>query len=93
MQTPTVGRVVLALVDRKSNNGSDVAPAVITRVWNEYEHNGESRWLVNYRITGDNTDVPVWKTSAQLFADEAAARAFLADGTANGMQAFWPPRV
>jgi hypothetical protein len=89
MQTPTVGRVVLVLVSRTTNNGSDVAPAQITRVWNE----ASGYWLVNYRITGDGTDVPVWKTSACLFEDEDAARAFLGDNPANGMQAFWPPRV
>ena len=32
---PTVGRIVHVLVDPKQNNGSDVAAAVITRVWSD----------------------------------------------------------
>jgi hypothetical protein len=93
MQTPTVGRIVLTLVDPKTNNGSDVAPAVITRAWNETQVNGVPCWVVNYRIIGDNSAAPEWKTSAYLYEDEAAARESIGDATPNGMRAFWPPRV
>jgi hypothetical protein len=48
--TPTVGRIVHVLVDPKANNGSDVAPAIITRVWNDSG--------VNLRVLRDNAPGP-----------------------------------
>lgn len=65
MQKPSLGRIVLAPVDPAINNGSDVAPALITRVWS-----GE---LVNVRVLLDS-DAVLWKTSVSLCADEDAAR-------------------
>lgn len=97
MQTPTIGRVVHVLVEPyatgggQDNNGADVAPAILTRVWSEQS----DHWVVDYRILRDNADVPEWKTSAALFSAEAAARLSdeAASASGQGMHAFWPPRV
>lgn len=95
--TATVGRIVHVLVDPASNNGSDIAPAIITRVFSDD--------LVNYRILLDANGEPVWRSSAKLCADEAAARFAHAEWVkvANeggihgdrptGNIAFWPARV
>jgi hypothetical protein len=100
---PTVGRIVLVIVDPDTNNGSEIAPAIITRVWS----GNDERATVNYRILGEGpASEDDWKSSAQLFANEQAARAAMVkafqDGAAQGyapphngrtgMFAFWPPR-
>lgn len=83
-QRPSVGRIVHALVDPTRNNGSDVAPAVITRVFNDE--------LVNVRILFDAHDIE-WKTSVLLLPTKEAleARQPAIDGKPFG--AFWPPMV
>lgn len=100
---PTVGRIVLVIVDPASNNGSEIAPAIITRVWS----GNDDRALVNYRILGDHDPSDdERKTSAGLYANERAARdamvaAYQASAQAGytaphngrtGMFAFWPER-
>ncbi|WP_432010183.1 hypothetical protein [Streptomyces cucumeris] len=80
---PTVGRVVIALVNPITNNGADVAPAVITRVWDEHTGGG---WTVNYKVLLDQNGNR-WVTSARLFDSEEQARVH------DGVAAFWPPRV
>lgn len=105
---PTIGRVVHVLVDPKINNGSDVAPAMITRVWSDE--------CVNLRVLHDGPPVAPsgvyrqdWLTSWRLFESREALEAHRdehqaavdADATANGTEprivelfgAFWPPRV
>jgi hypothetical protein len=77
-QTPTLGRVVLARVDKTLNNGADVAPAVITRVWSDA--------MVNLRVLCDGSSV-LWQTSVNLYA---TAEDVPADAT---QAAYWPPRV
>lgn len=74
---PSVGRIVLVPVEPVTNNGADVAPGVITRVWSDT--------CVNVRILLDNEGAPSWKTSVALFdtAEEAAV----------GHSCYWPPRV
>ena len=62
---PSLGRIVLAPVDPAQNNGADVAPAVITRVWSDE--------IVNVRVLLDS-DAVLWKTSVALCADEEAAK-------------------
>lgn len=57
--SPDVGDVVLVPVDPAQNNGSRVAPAVITRVWN--------KTTVNVRVLLDS-DAIQWRTSL-AFAD------------------------
>lgn len=92
MQKPSLCRFVLVTVDPHSNNGSDVAPAVITRVWSDT--------LVNVRVFRDGTDV-AWITSVTLHEtreelDEARdAREAAAPHLAGTVYhaAYWPPRV
>lgn len=86
MQVPTVGRVVYVLVAPSTNNGSDVAPAEITRVWSEA---ADGSYTVNYRVTLDADGPLPWITSGSLCADEQTARA---SGRAASYAAFWPPR-
>ena len=75
--TPTIGRVVLVPMDPATNNGADVAPAIITRVWTET--------MVNVRVLGDRNDVE-WRTSLRLHDERPAD----VEGTHH---AWWPPRV
>jgi hypothetical protein len=85
VQTPSLGRVVIVLVEPTMNNGSDVASASITRVWSK--HPDGDRWTINAKVTLDSSGGDLWKTSIGLFDTEEQARA-------NGPHsAFWPPRV
>jgi hypothetical protein len=70
--------MVIALVDPVSNNGSDLSPAVITRVWNDT--------LVNVKTIHDGSASEQWLTSVSLFDTEEEAR------TSGGHCCFWPPR-
>jgi hypothetical protein len=78
MHKPSVCRMVLAKVEPTMNNGSDVAPAVITRVWSDE--------MVNLRVLCDG-DSTLWQTSVNLYA---TAEDVPADAT---RAAYWPPRV
>lgn len=72
-QRPSLGRVVHVLVHPLLNNGSDVAPAVVTRVWGK-THDGTG-WRVNLRVWLDGTNhAHEWATSRTLHATEADAR-------------------
>lgn len=84
MQTPSLGRVVIAKAEPTQNNGADRAPAVITRVWGEHPQGG---WTVNLRVTLDAFTMPTWLTSVRLFDTEDEALAY------QGPAAYWPPRV
>lgn len=75
--TPTVGRVVQVLVDPAQNNGSDVAPAIITRVWNDR--------MINVKVLLDAKD-NLWQTSIQLHDDRP-------DDSSLRQAAWWPPRA
>lgn len=74
---PSIGRIVLVPMDPAENNGSDVAPAVITRVWNDV--------MINVKIL---TDGPAdqWRTSLSLHAERP-------DEILGTHYAWWPPRV
>jgi hypothetical protein len=101
MQKPALGRIVHVLVDPKTNNGSDVAPATITRVWSDT--------CINLRVTRDNYPGPEeWLTSWSLHESREALEAHAAERQAAvdaalqpGAEpvkvqlfgAFWPPRV
>jgi hypothetical protein len=74
--TPDVGDVVLVPMDPAANNGADVAPAVITRVW--------SSTTVNARVLADG-DVLPWRTSL-VYSDT------LDDVSASAPVWTWPPR-
>lgn len=78
---PTLGCAVLANVDPAQNNGSDTAPAIITRVWNETP---DGAWLVNLRVLVDTDAVPLSLTSVYLYNQEPDERQHCA---------WWPPRV
>jgi hypothetical protein len=98
MQHATVGRIVHAIVNPADNNGSDVAPAVITRVWGEpYEADqyGGNVQSVNVRILLDGHDTD-WRTSillcAQRPSDDVLAAANPYNPKGHNTVAFWPPR-
>jgi len=80
--TPSLGRIVLIGVDPLFNNGADVAPAIITRVWNDA--------CVNVRVLVDGHSAPDWRTSVYLLADRAA---YDEHHGAPSVKAYWPPRV
>lgn len=89
MNTPALGRIVHTFVDPARNNGADIAPAVITRVWNEQG--------VNLRVLLDGPDT-LWFTSVVLCDDRDSAEQVKSKRVAdNGdhypAAAFWPPRV
>lgn len=74
---PSIGRIVHVLVDPAQNNGNDVAPAIITRVWTDR--------MVNVKVLTDGPH-DLWQTSLDLLdvrpSDNTIKRA-----------AFWPPKV
>lgn len=82
VQKPSLARMVLALVDPIGNNGADVCPAVITRVWGEHPDGG---WTVNIKTVKDG-NVDEWLTSVRLVDTEEQAGE-------TGRACFWPPRV
>jgi hypothetical protein len=93
-----IGRIVHVIVDPNHNNGSDVAPAVITRVWSDT--------CVNLRILYDGPAVPLpgihrqedWLTSWTLYPSREELEAHYASlpeqlgYSAQPAGAFWPPR-
>lgn len=83
-QTPSLGRVVLVLVNPITNNGADAAPATVTRVW---EQRVDGSWTVNLKANLDSPTSSKWCTSVSLFDTEEAARAH------DGEAAYWPPRT
>lgn len=99
MQTASIGRVVHVLLDPSVNNGSDVAAAIVARVWGDpYETNdglGQAQ-TVNVRVFGDSGET-LWLTSIQLFAERPDAEALAAARPHNpkGYRAvaFWPPKI
>lgn len=97
MPKPSVGRIVHVLVDPRHNNGSDVAPAVITRTWGDDDH-------VNLRVLHDGPSAAPegrndWLTSHPLHESREALEEHCAkvreqhghEGSDFG--AFWPPHV
>lgn len=84
MQTPSLGRVVLVLVNPVTNGGSDVAPATVVRVGPEHP---DGTWTVNVKADLDASTTAKWLTSVRLHPDEESAR------ECKGFAAFWPPRA
>lgn len=84
MQTPSLGRVVLVLVNPVTNGGSDVAPATVVRVGPEHADGSRT---VNVKVDLDASTTAKWMTSVRLFDTEEAAR------ECKGFAAFWLPRV
>jgi hypothetical protein len=56
MDTVKVGDIVLCSVDPALNNGSVLAPAIVTRAWSET--------TVNLRVLSDSSNPPLWCPSA-----------------------------
>lgn len=79
MQTPSLGRIVIAHgLDPKANNGATEAPAIIVRVWNEH--------AVNLKVLTDGEN-DVWMTSVSLYdADHEPAEG-------QTRYATWPART
>lgn len=105
MQTASIGRIVHVIVDPASNNGSDVAPAIVVRVWGEpYGEDAPTaakdglgeRQTVNVRVLLDQRETP-WLTSISLFDERPDAAALAAarpyHPTGHNAVAFWPPRA
>jgi len=82
MHKPAIGRIVHTFVDPGTNNGSDIAPAVITRVWGDE--------TVNLKVLLDGHDNP-WLTSVKLLPGRPPAEALTED--AATFVCFWPPIV
>ncbi len=82
MQTPTVGRIVTAVLVSPVN-GTDLAPAIITRVWSQRD---DASWTVNITAFPDCAQ-PLIMSSVKLVNDEQAAR------EAGGHAAYWPARA
>lgn len=57
MSNLQIGDIVFVVVDPRQNNGSDVAPAIVTRVWNENS--------INVKAVTDGPD-NLWLTSIKL---------------------------
>ncbi|MFF1469126.1 hypothetical protein [Streptomyces mirabilis] len=81
-QKPSVGRVVLVGCNPAYNNGSTVAPAIITRVWSDT--------CVNARVLPDSpgpseqrTSITFVETAEELDGDELERQYHWT----------WPPRV
>ncbi|MGW8326481.1 hypothetical protein ACWGLE_01095 [Streptomyces sp. NPDC055897] len=92
--TPSVGRIVLVTVEPTTNNGADVAPAIITRVWSDS--------MVNVQVFRDGAHGGQAATSIPLFADRAAVDTARAERVGAAlphqlvttfMAAYWPPRT
>jgi hypothetical protein len=81
MPKPTVARTVLIVGGVAVSNGTDVAPAVITRVWND--------GLLNVTAFPDGSNQPRTVTSVTLVHDEAAARKRFEEHP-SVPTAFWP---
>jgi len=91
MQKPSLCRWVLTPVEKSYNNGAEVAPALITRVWGDD--------MVNLTVFGDYNS-PTFKSSAKLFATEEEMWAWVKENTpedhemaTNPLACYWPPKV
>jgi hypothetical protein len=78
---PSIGRIVHVLIEPAINNGTDVAAAVITRVWSDD--------MVNVTVLPD-CGQPLYKSSIPLCANRADADD---RGGEQRYAAFWPPRA
>lgn len=97
MPHASIGRSVHVQVDPASNNGSDVAAAVIVRAWGTYTTNDGlgDRETVNVRVLLDQ-DKTLWLTSIPLFQtrpDSNALAAAMPHAGPHPHVAFWPPHV
>jgi hypothetical protein len=66
MRKPHLGDVVLTLVDSAQNDGSSIAPAMITRVWSDE--------MVNLRVILDAFTMPLSMMSVRLVDTQGEPR-------------------
>lgn len=107
MPRAAIGRIVHVFTDPGQNNGIDIAPAIITRVWSYTEGRTEedgpidpSVSLVNVRVLLDGPDTP-WKTSIEIHETRELAQAahsaswsgVSVDQPVTPYAAFWPPHA
>lgn len=79
--TPTIGRIVLVPADPATNGGADIAPAVVTRVYDDGR--------INVRVLLDSNTPALWRTSLAL-VEELPTTARYTDPAPVWA---WPPRV
>lgn len=98
MQVPSVGRIVHVLVDPASNNGQEVAAAIVTAVYGpNSDGDGIVRYTISVRAVTDTlADLPSL-TSIYLYDErpeaQKLARLYPSNPTGRNGIAFWPPRV
>ena len=101
MNKPAIGRIVHVVVDPKTNNGSDVAPAMITRVWSDTcvnlrvirdNYPGAEEWLTSWSLHESREEIEAKRAAIQASID-AAATPGTEPAKAQMFGAFWPPRV
>lgn len=83
---PSIGRTVIVKGPAVASNGSDRAPAIITRLWSEQD-TAAGPIAINLQAFPD-AGTPVALTSVLLFETEAAA----GDAETYAV-AFWPAKV
>ena len=89
-----------------SSNGTDEAPAIITRVWGDKDPAVDGKVLVNSTVFPDCGDqklassIPLFETRAEALAEQERVNAigdnramFRQRGMSGPMVAFWPDRV
>jgi hypothetical protein len=77
--------MLMAVGFRATMNGSDTAPALITRVWGSNAEDGSV--TVNATVFPD-TGSPIAVTSVKAWPDEEEARGSLQHSTATAI--YWP---
>jgi hypothetical protein len=87
-QTPSIGRIVTVVGFEARSNGTDIAPAIITRIWDERP---DGAWTVNLRVFPD-AGIERNATSILLWPDEDTARAAISEYETM-TAAHWPARV
>ena len=90
MRKPTISQFVQALVHPSKNNGTDVATAVITRVFSPIQAGDDAAWCVNARLLLDSPDTD-WVTSVYVYESEEIARAHQA--TPLQVCLYWPASI
>lgn len=85
-QKPSIGRIIIVPAVPAENNGATLAPAVITRVWNDTTVN------VRVLLDGDETQ---WRTSITLFQtpEEMWDTHTSQQADTPPHAGYWPPRV
>lgn len=87
---PTIGRTIL--VKGIASNGSNIHPAIVTRVWSDADPRDLSQTvLVNATVFPDSAP-PVSRGSIRMLETEAEAEAVTAGASSGQIVAFWPPR-